>query len=290
MSYITIEQLEKNEQIVNKLLARFEEGNTIILTKEEELAILHQLEEADYLGCGTTRATYMWQDKYVVKIGVAEQGATQNEVEFGFYQDHWTSGRFATLYAHGQFINVMERLVNLDDAEEEEFVECVDELNWMTDYDGGDNEQVGWSKEREMWCAYDYGYDSEHDRWLLVGNIEDMGYLSILEVAIDDLTNDVRRTTEELLDLNRLLALEEGTPCPLDEVEKTYGKCPEDFKYGQWKSEWGDWNQTNARWGLYSEAEDRYWGSFEYLAEAIEEAKAYEQEHGTPCYIVDIWG
>lgn len=182
------------------IIALFETGRVVELTKEQELAILrHVVENEEYLGCGTSRAVYSFMDKYVVKIGLSEEGRLQNDVERDFYHRHWLTDLFATLYATGTLINVAERLVDLEQCDEETFIEVVEELNDVTDYDGGDNEQIGYSQERGLWVAYDYGYSSDYSNCDLVGNMDEWTYdLEIAELVIESLETDHLFTYTEL--------------------------------------------------------------------------------------------
>lgn len=189
---------------MERLIEMFKEGNPIKLTKEQEIEILRYVwEHEQFIGSGTTRAVFTFKDKYVVKIGISEEGVLQNEVERSFYKAHWGTGLFATLYATGMFVNIAERLVSNDECEDEDtFCEVVEALNDVTDYDGGDNEQIGWSKERECWVAYDYGYDSEHDHSALVGNMDEWSYvLEIPPLAVQGIKDDHIFTRDELREM-----------------------------------------------------------------------------------------
>ena len=71
-------------------------------------------------------------------------------------------------------------------------MELVEDLNYATDYDGGDNEQVGWSSIFGRWVAYDYGYSNEYSHWDLVGNMDSWAYrLDIPAMAYEMVEQDI---------------------------------------------------------------------------------------------------
>ena len=192
---------------MENITALFKEGTILQLTKEQELAILrHVQDNEEYLGCGTSRAVYTFMGKYVVKIGLSDEGRLQNDVERDFYERHWMSDLFATLYAAGTLINIAEQLVDLENCDEDTFIETVEALNDVTDYDGGDNEQIGYSEYRETWVAYDYGYSNDHSHRDLVGNMDEWTYdLDVVDLAIRSLEEDHFYDYHELDEMMRCI-------------------------------------------------------------------------------------
>lgn len=189
--------------MLEQIIARFKEGTPVVLTPEEEMAVLEWvINNRTFLGAGTTRATYEFMDKYVVKVAISIEGKHQHSVERNFYLEHWDKGLFATLFAYGKTVHIAEKLSDLDCVDDEDtFMELVEDLNYATDYDGGDNEQVGWSNLFNRWVAYDYGYSNEYSHWDLVGNMDSWSYrLDVLEMAYGIVEQDIDFYDSEYLD------------------------------------------------------------------------------------------
>lgn len=190
--------------MLEKIIARFKEGTPVVLTRDEELEVLEWVKEhGQRLGAGSSRATYTFMDKYVVKIALSDEGALQHKIEREFYADFWYKGILATLFAYGKTINIAERLTKIDclaDENEELFIELVEELNYATEYDGGDNEQIGYSTLYNRWVAYDYGYNDNYWPADLVGNMNYWVFvLDIVGLAIKSVKNDMSFYSYETL-------------------------------------------------------------------------------------------
>lgn len=188
--------------VLESLLARFSTDQTIELTKEEELAVLDAISGDDFIDHGSSRAAYMFADKYVVKIGMSTGGFNQNAVEQDFYHRHGNSGCFAHLFAYGRTLNIMEYLEDCcyydeddlwidpdsewtEDDYNAEIRELIEMANDLTDYYGGDNGQVGYSRTDDRYKLYDYGYSMDYNRDDIV---DDIGYWMC---AIDPITNAI---------------------------------------------------------------------------------------------------
>lgn len=188
------------------IIAQFKEGQVLELTPEMELQILRYIKDnGEYLGAGTSRAVYEFMNSYVVKVGLSVEGQLQNKVERDFYHDHWETNLFATLYATGKFINIAEKLTRVEQCDDEDvFCDTVSELNYVTDYDGGDNEQIGYSAARGVWVAYDYGYSTEYSHCDLVGCMDEWVYeLDVIDLAIQGIEEDRTYTSEQLWEIVR---------------------------------------------------------------------------------------
>lgn len=275
---------------VNAIKAKFEAYNTIVLTKDEELTILSTLDE--YQGCGTSRAVWTWEDKYVVKVGLGEAGRVQNEVEHCFYEEHCETDLFAHLYATGTYINVMEALVDLEDCDEDTMIEVVEDLNWVTEYDGGDNEQIGFSEKRNRWVAYDYGYDSEHDHCELVGRMDEWNYLDIPGLAIEGIEKNIMWSDGELDTINLRNRCEDYDLIPLAEVEQVYGTNPYDgypacrnWSLYEKDKRYRDWDYSN-RWVIYYEDIDKFDDQWGCLYDAVTELENVAKR-GETAYLID---
>lgn len=192
-------------EAIQHILERFESGSTLYLTKEEERAILeYSLLHGDFLGAGSSRAVYSLGKDYVVKVAISDEGLLQHSIEREFYAELAVYGLFADLYASGHTINICERLTQLDELEdvnESLFIDIVSELNDITNYDGGDNEQIGFSPKRKKWVAYDYGYNSDYCRENLVGCMYDwVNCCNVLEIALEALESGQVPDSETLND------------------------------------------------------------------------------------------
>ena len=178
--------------MLDNLLKRFSEVafEPIELTKQEELAILNYLHEnfdKTYIDSGSSRAAFEFGN-YVVKVAAAQGGANQNMIERNFWAEHGETGFFAPLVACGQMINIMEFLNQTecydlygrecyDNADDDEFWDnisfVVGNVNNLTEYDGGDNCQVGFNERLGRWQVYDYGYSNDYERDDIVDSMGD---------------------------------------------------------------------------------------------------------------------
>lgn len=202
------------EAKLKEILSRFDLGKTIKLTEEEELVILKYLMYHDEypVGNGSSRVVYALDD-YVVKVAMSTGGLNQHAVERDFYERYSKAGCFAHLFAYGKTINVMEFLAECDfydyldegwyDDEDKEKYEAISAAiataDEVTDYDGGDNCQVGYSIMQNAWVLYDYGYSLDYERNDLV---DDVG--SWMDV-VDPIENAIRMMeTGEVFDYGEL--------------------------------------------------------------------------------------
>lgn len=210
------------ETVLDKVIERFYQDDTIELTLEEELIIVDSLiPENDYIACGSSRAVYQLGDKYVVKIAMSTGGINQNKVERDFYAEHKESGCFAHLYAYGKMINVMELLEDCEyhDADDVEYyaqeeaergdcdfycilADLIGSANYLTNYYGGDNGQIGYSPMSKSWVLYDYGYSMDYDRDDIVDNVDYWIYaICPVENALEVLNGGEVKTPDELQDM-----------------------------------------------------------------------------------------
>ena len=158
---------------VKAIISRFRDGDTIILSPEDERVLLEAIGDCDFINAGTSRAVYALGDKYVLKLAMSHGGINQNYIEYRYFQEVGNN-LLASLYAHGTIINIMERVHKCNyfcewDWEEDE-QDIVDEINTLiedvndlTEYYGGDNKQVGYSDRVGGWVVYDYGYGLEDE-------------------------------------------------------------------------------------------------------------------------------
>lgn len=192
-------------ETIQHILERFKSGLVLSLTKEEERAILeYTLHHGTFLGAGSSRAVYSLGKDYVVKVAISDEGLLQHSVEREFYAELAKYDLFADLYATGCTVNICERLTRLDeleDANESLFIDIVSELNDITDYDGGDNEQIGFSPKRGKWVAYDYGYNNSYCHEELVGCMyEWVDCCDVVEIALEVLESGQAFDSETLND------------------------------------------------------------------------------------------
>lgn len=176
-------------ETIQHILERFKSGLVLSLTEEEERAILEYANHhGKFLGAGSSRAVFSLGEDYVVKVAISDEGLLQHSVEREFYVELAEYDLFADLYATGRTVNICERLTRLDELEdvnESLFIDTVSELNDITDYDGGDNEQIGFSPKRGKWVAYDYGYNNDYCHEELVGCMDEWVYCcNVLEIAL----------------------------------------------------------------------------------------------------------
>ena len=99
-----------------KLITQLNIRNPMLLTPEEEIAILRTLTKDDFLGNGSSRAVYSLDDNFVVKVAIAAPGALQNETELNRFREealiyrHREDRHLASIVAHGLCILIMEKV------------------------------------------------------------------------------------------------------------------------------------------------------------------------------------
>ena len=164
--------------MLDKLISRFGGAEPIELTIEEELAILSEIDrEEDLIECGSSRVVYAWRNDFVVKVAMAEGGRNQNLTERQFYRSFYYYGIFAPIHAYGRMINIMTRLdecgyyEEYDLEEGDEIYEALIMANELTEYDGGDNGQIGYNQDAGCWQLYDYVYSNNFDREVIVDDV-----------------------------------------------------------------------------------------------------------------------
>jgi hypothetical protein len=214
------------EHLIDALIERFKKDNVIDLTQEEELAILNSLTEDDMINNGTSRNVYRFRKDFVVKVAMSTGGTNQNKIERGYYEEHGDSGYFAELYACGKMINIMERLseccyfeedeLGCYDEEDEcysryqEILNVIENVNELTDYYGGDNGQVGFSRNDDCYKVYDYGYSMDYDRGEIVDDVECWWCVVLpLQNAINIVSGGELITPEEFWELREKIKGEE---------------------------------------------------------------------------------
>ena len=204
-------------EVLNRLLAKLDSHQTIQLTEEEERVVIASLSSSDLIDYGSSRATYKFKGKYVVKIPMAEGGVNQCKVERNFYLNYGHSGAFAHIYAYGKLITIMELLTdtayfeldelycqkdNDSDFVSDDIIEVIELANELTDYDGGDNGQVGYSPLQNKWVLYDYGYTHDYDRDKIVDDVFSwIDEINPIEHALWMLVNDTIPTKSEMYEL-----------------------------------------------------------------------------------------
>ena len=141
----------------------------------EEREVILSLRGASALGYGSSRVTYDLSPNlaarlgldpsrdYVVKLAVGRGGLNQMDLEVGIFQSRGESGCLAIIPASGQFCEIMEKVIVIDDLEcdtydtYDDFVCC-----GLNDYDNYSYEQ-----KQEMWRAHEFlneeiGYSSDN--------------------------------------------------------------------------------------------------------------------------------
>ena len=145
------------------------------LSLAEEREVILSLRGASALGYGSSRVTYDLSPNlaarlgldpsrdYVVKLAVGRGGLNQMDLEVGIFQSRGESGCLAIIPASGQFCEIMEKVIVIDDLEcdtydtYDDFVCC-----GLNDYDNYSYEQ-----KQEMWRAHEFlneeiGYSSDN--------------------------------------------------------------------------------------------------------------------------------
>ena len=211
-------------EIVDAVIARFRDGETVQLTKEEEEAFIYCINDDDFLGCGTSRAVYALEGtNLVVKVAMSHGGIVQNHIEKTFF-DRIGGNLLAHLYAHGRLINVMERVDDCqyfceweydDDSEvKAEIMDLIDLVDELTEYDGGDNKQVGYSSRINGWVVYDYGYGN-YDEYTHSEMVDNVGWWmdfinpldnakEIIETGIIPTYRELQQKTDSIFEENQL--------------------------------------------------------------------------------------
>lgn len=160
---------------LKELLDNFRADRVLLLTPEDEELIIRHLTKKDFIDNGSSRAVYSLGESFVVKLAMSTGGITQNEVEYGFYMNN--RGPFATMFAHGKLMNIMEYVEDCsfydayDYDEESDTAEVIEILNEITGIDTADNGQLGISSITGELVAYDYGYSGSYDHHELVDNV-----------------------------------------------------------------------------------------------------------------------
>jgi hypothetical protein len=212
----------KENGIINDLLSRLSFDATIELIAEEELAVLECLGKGDLIDNGSSRIAYSLGDKFVVKVGMSTGGFNQNQIERDFYAAHGDTGYFAHLFAYGRTLNIMEYLYDCQyydeddlyyysedeeyetEPEYEEIANVIENANELTNYYGGDNGQIGYSKNDGVYKLYDYGYSMDYNRDDIVDCVGCwMDIVDPLENAIEILKGREPYSQKELYDMWR---------------------------------------------------------------------------------------
>lgn len=179
----------------------------IKLTIDQEIEILENL--GDFIGNGSSRAVYEYNDDYVVKVALDKKGQFQNNAEVKKYRKYGDL-HLARIQSYGKHIVVMEKVDMLDyyvvydiwhterydeyvDEDKEyyeakgineevfykikETVDALDEWNGTT----SDNYQIGIVGDRVV--AYDYGFETgSYEK--CVSNLGDLDYYALENVAL----------------------------------------------------------------------------------------------------------
>ena len=145
------------------------------LSLAEEREVILSLRGATALGYGSSRVTYDLSPNlaarlgldpsrdYVVKLAVGRGGLNQMDLEVGIFQSRGESGCLAIIPASGQFCEIMEKVIVIDDLEcdtydtYDDFVCC-----GLNDYDN-----YSYEHKQEMWRAHEFlneeiGYSSDN--------------------------------------------------------------------------------------------------------------------------------
>lgn len=82
------------------------------LTVEEECDILNRLDPLDFIGCGSSRAVYRFDEHYVAKVAVSLEGMNQNKIEIERSEDdargYFNSRLVARIVAFGHTLVISE--------------------------------------------------------------------------------------------------------------------------------------------------------------------------------------
>ena len=183
-----------------------------ILTIEQEIELLNNA--GNFIGNGSSRAVYEIEydgKPCVLKVYLDKAGEVQTNNEIEMCKNY--EGMFANIYAVGHCCIVAEKVDLIDgyviecavsgcpydeyldrenepelsEPEYEELCGLLEMIEGALGY-SCDNDQVGFSKEQDIFVAYDYGYTSDIDFDEQVGSMDDyitwLGERGILSAAI----------------------------------------------------------------------------------------------------------
>ena len=212
----------EKDLVLEQLLTRLSFSETIELTAEEELSVLKYLHKDDFMDNGSSRVTYDFCGDYVVKVAMSKGGFNQNKIERDFYKEIGDTDYFAHLFAYGRTINIMEKLYDCQcydeddlyyysedeecevESEYEEIASVIENANELTNYYGGDNGQIGYSKNDGVYKLYDYGYSMDYERDDIVDSVGSwMEIVDPLQNAIEILEGREPYSQGELYDMWR---------------------------------------------------------------------------------------
>ena len=200
------------------------------LSASEEIAVLRQIKnKAEYIDSGSSRAVFGLDENRVVKMAIDTQGQKQNGREIEIYRGAEKYGNdrlFGEIYAYGSHIIICARMVedlsdpiysyfedeNWEHDPEyfEEYLEGYKREDWekyqralevateLASWNGEtqDNAQIGQFADGSI-RAYDYGYDTDTDNCVQVGNVESycwvMGdWSDCIDLTIDMICRQVK--------------------------------------------------------------------------------------------------
>jgi len=156
------------------------------LNKEEEQTIISQLLNGNFqfLGCGSTRMTYAYDEDRVIKITPDINTLGQHKTEVKAFGDN---GRefLAEIFAYGERIAIVERVIPFEEDDFDTYMSFLDGEDWAKGHypvlsrvkdfeeqlslvtetlEGNcislDGQQFGVAKDNRL-VAYDYGYAKE---------------------------------------------------------------------------------------------------------------------------------
>lgn len=167
----------------------------------------------------------------VIKVALGVPGQNQNDVECNAFEEFGHSYPLARIFMRGHFIEVMERIVPLEEeigreydgfetstdyADEfigdgstytyEQLMEVFETATQLEDINGvtGDNGQLGYNCEGAL-VAYDYGYQANSDTSfcsdITVNNTDMHEYFDLLKQFL--ITSDFVACHDALLDFER---------------------------------------------------------------------------------------
>lgn len=141
------------------------------LNTTQEIRIVQKILQTDsFIDAGSSRAVFSLSKTKVVKIAIDKEGIQQNLNEIKTF-DVFGDDKLARIYAYGEYIIVMERVEHGFDSEDLEYcdedydlteddIEEIYKIAGFLDSKIGetiDNQQIGFSVERQKWVCYDYG-------------------------------------------------------------------------------------------------------------------------------------
>lgn len=170
----------------------------IALSTQEEIKLLKDFVKTnpDFLDNGSSRAVFAYEEGKVIKIAFDEQGCAQNINEVMLFQEQGDK-HLATIYAYGKYVIIMEEvepqiidmayslLTPKGISQVEQVLEVLEETFGYTD----DNNQIGWSSQKQRYVAYDYGFNTYKDKNSMVSReVEDYiceyGHIDYIQEAI----------------------------------------------------------------------------------------------------------